>query len=95
MFSALDDTLPRFLGQLVDGFQERGLQGGGRMHEQVDFHRPSGCNFASFKRFYAEVANEIQQFVALVEAHVFILCIGRLPGGLESSEAILAQYAAR
>lgn len=82
MFAPLEDALPLVVRQLVDGFQQRSLQRRRWMHKQVDLHRPPGCNLASFKRFYADVAVEVQQFVALVEAHVYILCIGRLRAGL-------------
>ena len=70
---------------------QRGLQRCRSMLKQVDLHRPPGCNLASFERFYAEITVEIQEFVALVEAHVFILCIGGLCGGLESGPAVPAQ----
>jgi hypothetical protein len=82
MFAPLDNTLPLVVGQFVDGLQQRSLERRRGMHEQVDLHGPPGCNLASFKRFYADVAAKVQQFVALVEAHVYILCIGWLRAGL-------------
>ncbi len=71
MFPSLDNALEIFFRQVVDGLEEGRLQRCGWTHEQVDPNGPSRCDLARLEGFHAVVAVEVQEFVALVETHVF------------------------
>ena len=71
MFTPFDNALALGVRQLFDGLEQGNLKRRGRMDKQMNLQGPPRRNLTSIEGLDAVVAVEVQEFVALVETHVF------------------------